>query len=58
MGKFYVYIQVNAQNYKVSKEDVREVHSRPKNRCPALPAYHPIRKGDRAHSLATSSSDQ
>lgn len=58
MGKFYVYIQVNTHNYKVNREDVREVHSRPKNKCPALPAYHPIHKADRAHSLATSASDQ
>lgn len=58
MSKFYVNIKVGPKNYKFNKEDVKEVHSQPKKHLPPLPNYHPIHKGSRSPSLATSVSDQ
>jgi hypothetical protein len=39
MGKFYVYIRLDSNRYKVSQEDITRVHShRPRPR-PPIPAF-------------------
>jgi hypothetical protein len=39
MSKYFVTITNNCLNYRLSKEDIRQVHSLAKHMLPALPAY-------------------
>jgi hypothetical protein len=58
MGKFYVYIHLDQQKYKVNREDIKQVHSSQKAAHPALPPFHRIRKASRSPMTEAPSEEQ
>ena len=39
MGKFYVYIEINASKYKLCKDDIKNIYSLRKAKLPELPTF-------------------
>jgi hypothetical protein len=46
MCKYFVTITNNSLNYRLSKEDIRQIHSIRKRRTPSLPPFRKAPKED------------